>query len=287
MRVWHRPLRMAERRTTALLLLPAGLVFAALFVAPSIFYFIVSFWSVRLYKMRPDFTFANYVKAIDQNWKVLLFTLELAFVIGLAATILGFIFAYIVRFKAGRWGPLLLFAAVITLFGGYLMKIYAWKTILGREGVLNTALIGLGIVDEPVGALFYNPGAVIVTLIHFLLPFAILPIYSSLRGVSDIELESARDLGAGGWRILADIVVPRCHTGLLAGFAFCFLLAVGDYVTPALVGGTISMIGSVIASQFGQALNPPLGSATSFLMLAASFAIVMAMNLVLRAWRPR
>ncbi|MGH6960305.1 MAG: ABC transporter permease [Dongiaceae bacterium] len=276
-----------QTRTTALLLLPAGLVFGALFVAPSIFYFVVSFWSVKLYKMRPDFTAANYLKAIDQNWKVLLFTLELAFVIGLAATILGFVFAYIVRFKAGRWGPLLLFTAVITLFGGYLMKIYAWKTILGREGVLNSALMGLGVIEEPLSALFYNPGAVIVTLIHFLLPFAILPIYSSLRGVSDIELESARDLGAGGWRTLADIVVPRCHTGLLAGFAFCFLLAVGDYVTPALVGGTISMIGSVIASQFGQALNPPLGSATSFLMLAAAFLIVMAMNLALRAWRPR
>jgi len=278
---------MREHRTTALLLAPAVAVFAGLFVAPSLFYFVVSFWSVKLYKMRPDFTFANYGKAFSQNLPVLIVTLELAFTIAVVTTVLGFIFAYIIRFKAGRWGNLLLFTALITLFGGYLMKIYAWKTILGIEGVLNTALIGLGLIEQPLAFLFYNPGAVIVTLVHFLLPLAILPIYSAMRGITDIELEAARDLGAAGWRSFSDIVVPRCYTGLMASFALCFLVSVGDYVTPALVGGTLSLAGTVIASQFGMALNPPLGSATSFIMLAAAFLIVAAAGMALRAWRPR
>ena len=278
---------MRERRTTALLLAPAGLIFLALFVGSSIFYFIISFWVVKVYKLRPDFTFANYVKAASQQWSVLLFTLELALIIGIATTILGFIFAYIVRFKAGRYGPLLLFTAIITLFGGYLMKIYAWKTILGNEGVLNTALLSLGLIDTPLTFLFYNPGAVVVTLVHFLLPLAILPIYSSLRGITDIEMESARDLGAGGWRTLSDIVIPRCHTGLIAAFALSFLVSVGDYVTPALVGGTISMIGSIIQDMFGRALNQPLGSATSFIMLGSSFLIVLAVSALIKSWRPR
>lgn len=278
---------MREHRTTALLLAPAVAVFLGLFVAPSLFYFVVSFWSVKLYKMRPDFTFANYVKAFSQNLPVLTFTLELAFVIAVITTVLGFVFAYIIRFKAGRWGNLLLFTALITLFGGYLMKIYAWKTILGLEGVMNTALIGIGLIDEPLTFLFYNPGAVVVTLIHFLLPLAILPIYSAMRGITDIEMEAARDLGAAGWRAFSDIVVPRCYTGLVASFALCFLVSVGDYVTPALVGGTLSLVGTVISSQFGMALNPPLGSATSFIMLAASFVIVAAAGWGLRAWRPR
>lgn len=278
---------MREHWTTALLLAPAALIFMGLFIAPSVFYFIISFWSVKLYRMQPDVTLANYAKAIEQNWTVLLFTLELAFAVGLITTILGFVFAYIIRFKSGRWGPFLLFIAVITLFGGYLMKIYAWKTILGNAGVLNTALLALGVIDAPLTFLFYTPGAVIVTLIHFLLPLAILPIYSSLRGVTDIEMEAARDLGAGPLRTLSDVVVPRCQTGLIAAFALCFLVSVGDFVTPALVGGTISMIGSVIQSQFGMALNPPLGSATSFLMLGGSFAIVLIMSFAIRAWRPR
>jgi spermidine/putrescine transport system permease protein len=182
---------------------------------------------------------------------------------------------------------MLLFTAIINLFGGYLMKIYAWKTILVNEGVLNTALQGLGLIDSPLTFLFYNPGAVVVTLVHFLLPLAILPIYSSLRGITDIEMESARDLGAGAWRTLSDIVIPRCHTGLIAAFALSFLVSVGDYVTPALVGGTISMIGSIIQDMFGRALNQPLGSATSFIMLGSSFLIVLAVSALIKSWRPR
>ncbi len=278
---------MSERRVISMQLAPAALIFIGLFGASSVFYFIVSFWSVKLYKLRADFTFVNYLKSIEQQWSVLLFTLELSLVIGIVTTILGFVFAYIVRFKAGRYGQLLLFAAIITLFGGYLMKIYAWKTILGNEGVLNTALEALGLIDAPLTFLFYNPGAVVVTLVHFLLPLAILPIYSSMRGITDIEMESARDLGASGWRALSDIVIPRCHTGIIAAFALCFLVSVGDYVTPAFVGGTISMIGSNIQDMFGRALNPPLGAATSFIMLFASFVIVLVVSTLIKAWRPR
>jgi spermidine/putrescine transport system permease protein len=278
---------MSERRVISLQLAPAALLFLGLFGASSMFYFVVSFWSVKLYKLRADFTFVNYVKSLEQQWSVLLFTLELSLIIGIVTTVLGFIFAYIVRFKAGHYGPLLLFVAIITLFGGYLMKIYAWKTILGNEGVLNTALETLGLIDAPLTFLFYNPGAVIVTLVHFLLPLAVLPIYSSMRGITDIEMESARDLGASAWRALSDIVIPRCHTGLIAAFALCFLVSVGDYVTPAFVGGTISMIGSNIQDMFGRALNPPLGAATSFIMLLASFVVVLLVSAFIKAWRPR
>jgi spermidine/putrescine transport system permease protein len=153
--------------------------------------------------------------------------------------------------------------------------------------VINTALLSLGLIDEPLTFLFYNPGAIVATLVHFLLPLAVLPIYSSLRGIPDDEVEVARDLGAGGWRVVADIVVPQCHTGLIAAFALCFLVAVGDYVTPALVGGTVSMVGSVIQDLFGRALQPPLGAATSFVMLGSSFLIVVAVGGAIKAWRPR
>jgi spermidine/putrescine transport system permease protein len=279
---------MPERRTTLLLLAPATLIFLGLFVAPSIYYFIISFWTVKLFKMRPDFTFANYGRAFtDAHLPTLILTLGLGLSVALLTTVLGFIFAYIIRFKAGRWGPLLLFVALLTLFGGYLMKIYAWKTILGTEGVLNTALIGLGLISQPLTFLFYNPGAVVVTLIHFLLPLAILPIYSSMRGISDIELEAARDLGAGGWRGFSDIVVPRSRTGLMAAFALSFLVGSGDYVTPVLVGGTMNMTGNQIVSQFGQIFNWPMGSALSFVLLGASLLIIMLFSVLLGLWRPR
>ena len=105
-------------------------------------------------------------------------------------------FAYVIRFRAGRFGNALLFLTLITLFGGYLVKIYAWKSILGRDGILNLALINLNIIDEPLSALIQRANGIVVTLTYFLLPFAVLPIYSNMRAIQEATLEASRDLGA-------------------------------------------------------------------------------------------
>src|SRR5262249_8822397 len=217
----------------------------------------------------PDFTFVNYVRTFDLHLPTFVFTLYLALIVALLTTALAFVYAFLVRFKAGRWGPALLFIALITLFGGYLVKIYSWMTILGIKGVLNTALLALGLIDEPLPWLYYNAGAVVVTLANFSLPLAILPIYASMRGITDIEMEAARDLGAGGWRSFSDIVVPRSHVGTMAAFGLTFLLSCGDYLTPQLVGGKVNMIGVQIAAQFGLIFNWPMGAAMSFVTLGS------------------
>ena len=215
-----------------LFLTPSTTIFLCLFVAPLGLLFVVSFWSKKLLRVTPDFTFKNYVSAVEKYGDVALNTLGISATIGIATTILAFLFAYVIRFKVGRYGELLLFVSLVTLFGGYLVKVYAWKTILGREGILNSALLGVGIVDEPISAFIYNAGAVVVALVHFLLPLALLPVYASLRNVQDITLEAARDLGARPWQVMIGIVVPQCRAGLLAALIFTFLIAVGDYVTP-------------------------------------------------------
>ena len=263
------------------------MIFTALFLAPFVYFFVIGFWTVRGFRLVPNFSFSSYGRVLDRHLGSLLLTLGLSLLVASVTTGLGFVYAFIARFKAGRFGGLFLFTALVTLFGGYLMKIYAWKTILGNEGVLNTGLRGLGLIDEPITALFYTPEAVVVTLVHFLLPLTILPIYSSLRGVMESEIEAARDLGAGFWRILLDILLPRCRTGIMAGFLLAFLLTAGDYVTPLLVGGTMVMIGNIIAPQFGQYFNWPLGSALSFVTLAASLLVVALVNLGLGRVRPR
>jgi spermidine/putrescine transport system permease protein len=278
---------MREQRATYLLLTPALAIFGILFVVPLLFFFVISFWQMLLFSMKPGFTLVNYVRTFQLHLPTFVFTLSLALIVAVLTTALAFIYAYIVRFKAGRWGPPLLFIALITLFGGYLMKIYSWMTILGIKGVLNTGLLALGVVHEPLPWLFYNPGAVVVTLVNFLLPVAILPIYASMRGITDIELEAARDLGAGGWRSFSDIVVPRCHTGTMAGFALCFLLAAGDYLTPQLVGGKVNMIGVQIAPQFGGLGNWPMGAAMSFVTLGSSLAVITLALYLFSLWRPR
>jgi spermidine/putrescine transport system permease protein len=278
---------MENRRLPYLLIAPSAAIFTLLFIAPFAYFFVLSFWSVRSYKVTPDFKLANYERAVGDYVEVSLVTLGIALAVALLTTLAGFLYAYIIRFRAGRLGPLLLFIALVTLFGGYLMKIYAWKTILGNEGVLNSALLTLGIIDEPLTTLLYSPPAIVVTLIHFLVPFAILPIYASLRGISDAEIEAARDLGARRWNILNGILIPRCRPGLTAAFIFCFLLAAGDYVTPLLVGGKITMLGNLIAVQFGQRFDWPLGAAMSFTILGAAVVVVLVTHGLLSLWRPR
>ncbi len=267
---------MRENGRAYWLLAPAGLLYAALFVIPFVYFFAISFFVVRYYQLQPAFTFANYAKTLTTNAGTIAFTVGMALAVTAATVSLGFVYAFIVRFKAGRWADLLLLIAVLTLFGGYLMKIYAWKTILGNQGVLNTGLLGAGLVEAPITALFYTPFAVVVTLVHFLLPFAILPIYSSLRGITDVEIEAARDLGASPFATLRDVVVPRAASGILGAFALCFLVASGDYVTPTLVGGTMTMMGNLIAPQFGSFFNWPLGAAMSFTTLGVAVTIVAA-----------
>lgn len=269
------------------LLTPSLGTFTLLFFAPITFFFVVSFWEVKLFKLRPTFTLENYVRTYNEYFEVALFTFGIAALIGIITTFLGFTFSYVIRFKAGRFGPVLLFGAIIALFGGYLAKVYAWKTILGTNGILNSALLVLGVIDEPIKSFIFNPGAVVVTLSHWLLPLAILPIYGSLRGVQDISLEAARDLGAKPWQVFIGIILPQCKAGLFAAFSFCFLISAGDYVTPRLVGGvSTTMIGNYIESLFGFRFDWPLGSSMAFATLFCCIGLLGFANFLLfRAWR--
>lgn len=258
-----------------LFLAPALAVLIGVFAIPIALLFAVSFWSVKNFKLQPDFTFAAWYRFISVYGDLTFYTLLVGLLAGLLCTVLGFIFAYAARFKAGRFGDLLLVATLITLFGGYLVKIYAWKSILGADGLLNQALMMLGLTDQPLAFLIYSRGAVVIALVHFLLPFAILPIYASLRNVSEATIEAARDLGASGWQVLARVIIPQSLAGLFSAFAFCFLLAAGDYVTPMLLGGTSgSMLGQFVLLEFSTNFNWPAGSALSFGLLFACLLLI-------------
>ena len=256
---------------------PAAAVFAGLFVAPVAFFFVMSFWRKKAMRLVPDFSFENYVETWEKYAGVIAITLAIAAATAILTTTIAFAFAYLIRFKAGRLGPPLLFITLLTLFGGYLVKIYAWKSILGKDGILNSALLWLGLVREPLTIFIYNPGAVVVTLTYFLLPLAILPIYGSLRTIDDETIEAARDVGARPRHAFRDIVFPLARTGTLAAFTLSFLVAAGDYVTPRFVGGPYTaMIGDFIEQQFSLRFDWPMGSAMSFSVLAACMPVVLA-----------
>ena len=273
-----------ENRSTYWLIAPSALVFCVLFIAPMAFFVVVSFWQVEYFEMSTEPTIANYRDVFANYWRVMGFTVVLATATALLTTVLGFVFSFLARFRAGEWAQALLFIVLVTLFGGYLMKIYAWKTILGNEGVLNSALMAAGIISSPITSLLYSPQAVVVTLMHFNLPFAVLPIYASMRGIADSEVEAARDLGAGRWPVLSTVIVPRSQSGIVAAFSFVFLMVAGDYVTPLLVGGKQTMIGNLIAPQFGAQFNWPLGAAMSMVMLIAAMVIIYLFRMLIALW---
>ncbi len=267
--------------------MPAVVVFAALFVLPLVYFFVLSFWTVRARTMRPAFSLANYAETLNEYGGVLSYTALTAGGVAVLTTIVAFAFAYAIRFRLGRFGNAFLLITLTTLFGGYLVKIYAWKSILGTEGVLNRALLGAGLIKEPLGALLYSTQGVVITLTYFLLPFAVLPIYGSLRAVSDVTIEAARDVGAGPFKVLRDIVLPQCRGGLMTAFTLSFLISVGDYVTPRFVGGGAALMGTFIENQFSIGFNWPLGSAMAFTTVAVTLGIVLAVDRLLKlALRP-
>ena len=264
------------------LLAPAAFIWVALFAAPLASFFVFSFWSVRARIMRPDLTLKNYAATFTDYGDVLISTLAIALTIACMTTFLAFAFAFAIRFRAGRFGDMLLFVTLIAIFGGYLVKIYAWKSILGRDGIINGFLVSTGVVDEPLRFLIYSPSAVVVTLTYFLLPLAVLPIYGSMRSIPDELIEAARDLGASSFKASRDVVLPLCERGINVAFLFSFLISAGDYVTPRFVGGGASMMGHFIETQFSFGFNWPMGSAMSFTLLAASLLVVVAFRVLLR-----
>lgn len=275
---------MNSRSSPYLLTAPSAIIFAATFIVPFLYFFVISFWIVDYFEMTPAATLANYREMASKYAGVSVYTLWLSTVTALLTVAVGFVYAFIARFKLPRYADLLIFVVLITMFGGYLMKIYAWKTILGNEGVLNTALMSLGLISEPVSALLYSPGAVVVTLLHFALPFAVLPVYAAMRGIRDIEIEAARDLGATPFQSFTTVIIPRCRAGIVTAFSFAFLITVGDYVTPMLVGGKQTLIGNLIAPQFGMQFNYPLGAAMSFVMLAISAVAIFLFGRLMAWW---
>jgi spermidine/putrescine transport system permease protein len=185
------------------------------------------------------------------------------------------------RMKEGREAILLLM--ILSLFSSYLVRVYAWKTILGGNGVINNLLLSLGLINEPLSWLIYSKFAVIVTLTSVFLPITVLPLYSSLMNIPYSLIEASRDLGAGPAQTFRKITLPLSMPGVVAGFIFTFVLTAGDYVTPAMLGGSNGqMIGNSIASQFGVASNWPLGSAITFFVVATMMVLFLIGGLVFK-----
>jgi spermidine/putrescine transport system permease protein len=233
--------------------------------------FCYSFWSVSTAQtILHNWNLQNYLQLARNPiyLQVLFRSMRIAASVTVFALLLGYPLAYYLSFHAAKRKDLLYQLVIIPLWASYLVRGYAWKTILGSDGVLNGFLQYLHITHRPVEFFLYSPFAVIITLTHIYTPFTLLPIYASLEHIPRNLVEASHDLGASPWSTFRRVILPLSLPGVLAGATFAFVLTLGDFLAPLLVGGPSGiMISNVVVSLFGAAYNWPLGAAISFCMM--------------------
>ena len=279
-----------RRRLIAWLqLLPGSVYFALLFLVPLAGLLAMSFFRLENFNPVVDFTMSNYIEVLTSSIhaRLGLRTIQVAAIITVIVLVVSFPCAYVLNFVFRAKRQLLYFLILVSLFGGYIVRIYAWRSILGRQGVINQSLIGMGVIDEPVRYLLNSMFAVGTSLVNFLVPLGVLPIFAAMQNVSPHVIEAARDLGASRLRAARQIVLPLSMRGVRAATAFVFIATLGEWVTPRLLGGTKDLlIGNRIEFYFGQSLEWPQGAALAMTLMVAmgvfAFAIMSMMKRLTR-----
>jgi spermidine/putrescine transport system permease protein len=261
---------------TAFLLVPYLLMFCFSFWSVSPSQTIVQTWSLDNY--RELFRVGVYSQTLLRSmWiaaRVMVFSL-----------LLGYPLAYFLSFYAGKRKDLLYQMVIIPLWVSYLVRAYAWKTILGSDGVLNTLLQYAHLTSHPLDFLLYSPFAVVLTLTHIYTPFAFLPIYASLEHIPRNLVEASNDLGASPAQTFWRVILPLSIPGVVAGATFAFVLSLGDFLAPLLLGGPSGiMISNIVVSLFGAAYNWPLGAAISLCMLVLVVTLLFCSEKLEKKW---
>lgn len=260
-----------------LLAAPLGAWLALLVVLPLGYVFVYSLWRLRGTTVVHQLTLNNYRQVFTTSLylKVLLRTTEIGVLVGIVAIVLTYPLAYLVARSESRFKSQLALLVLLPLWVSYLMRIFAWEILLGRQGVINSALLSVGAIERPLRTLLYGSFSVWIALLHVSLPFVFVPIYVSLERLPANVIDAARDLGGGPVRRFLAVTLPLSLPGVVVGFAFAFLEAFGDYVTPTVLGGSQGiLIGRVVVSEFGTAFDWPLGSALAFVVLATALVVV-------------
>ncbi|HXT26323.1 MAG TPA: ABC transporter permease [Candidatus Eisenbacteria bacterium] len=265
-------------RTYKLVVSIPPILWVALFLLfPYALMLVHSFWSVRDGAIFHNWNLGNYRTLVHNPlyWQVLLRTARIAASVTCLSVLLGYPLAYFLSIHAGPRKELLYQLVIVPLWVSYLVRGYAWKTILGSDGVLNGFLQYVHVTREPVSAFLYSPFAVILMLTHIYTPFVFLPIYASLEHIPRPLIEASQDLGASPRATFFRVILPLSLPGLLAGATFAFVLSLGDFLAPLLVGGpSATMIANLIQSLFGAAYDWPLGAAISVVILVFTLAIL-------------
>ncbi len=262
------------------LILPAVLWLTFFLLLPLVLILIYSFATRGVYGgVVYKFTLENYLAFFDPLFlKLLLRSLGFSLLTTIVTLLLGYPVAFFIARYGGRWQKILMMLVIIPFWVNFLIRTYAWVILLRGGGVINAFLMKIGFISEPLN-LLYTDGSVLLGLVYGLLPFMILPLYTSLEKLDHSLLEAARDLGANPWRTFWRVVVPQSTPGIVAGAILVFIPAIGMFVITDLMGGAKNMmIGNFIQNQFLSARNWPFGSAAAIIVMAIVLLLLWIYN---------
>lgn len=264
---------------------PAALVLVGLFLLPLAIMVVYSFWATRDLNVVAEWTLANYVRFFSNDTYVRTFakTIGMAVLVTATAIAIALPFAYfLVRYVSRRWQRIVLLAVIVPFWTSYLLRVYAWQAILGERGAINQLLMSLGLIHEPSRLFVYNNVAVFIVLVYVYFPFAALAIYASLEKFDFNLFRAAQDLGARPDQAIRHVMIPAIRPGLVTAAIFVFVPILGEYLTPALVGGTEGVLISNLIINFFRGVQYPAGSAIAFIIAAFVVLLLVVFRRYLR-----
>ena len=282
LQTWRKLYAKSENTQAYSLLSPALILVAVAMLVPMMLMLSFSFFTqVSMMEIEFSFTFQRYIDFFQKNLLVTLLikSVKISFLVTLITLITAYPVCYYIAFYVKKNKMLWLVLLTLPFWTSYLLRVFSWKIILGTKGVINSSLINAGLLSEPLTFLMYSETAVVITLTHAWAAFALLPLYVSLEKIDFSLIEAGRDLGLSRFEVFWKITFPLSLPGVIGAILIIFIPTVGDYVTPALLGGTDGrMLSNMIQAYFGKANNIPLGAASATIMLTtvAIIAIIVS-----------
>lgn len=283
LKVKHESLQMTKTFRTFqpyLLVTPQTLVFLLFLVFPILMILIVSFWQFNGYSMVPGFTLDNYLSILtsDVYLKTYLNTFKYVLLVWFFCLAIAFPVAYFLAFhvRDQKWQIILFLICTVPFWTSNIIRMISWIPVLGKEGLINQFLMALNLTQAPVEWLLYSDFAIVLGMVHLYNFFMIAPIFNSLMRIDRSLITAATDMGASGWQVLKEVIIPLAAPGIAIGSIFIVTLVMGEFVTVRLMGGGQSAsVGKLIQTQIGS-LQYPLAAANAVILLLVTLLLVMA-----------
>lgn len=277
------PDRLAENPYVQLLVTagPILLLEGVFFVGPLVIMLMISTMEMQNYNLVANYGIGNFVDGVTkvQNVQAFKNTTVIAALTTVTAAVVAFPIAYYIARFGGKYKNQLAALVIIPFWTNYVVRVYGWRIILSENGIFNSALLGLGVVDQPLTFVLNSRFAIWFGLVYLWLPFMILPLYSTLDNIQDEYIEAAYDLGASRLQVFKRIVLPLSIPGLVAGTIFVFIFSMGAFIVPSLLGGGIPFVGTRIQYEFGFGADWPAGSALGSILM---FIVLATLTVMLR-----